>query len=44
MAKALNAKFIFEVKDIWPLTLDEVNKSPFHPLIMLMAYAETEGT
>jgi glycosyltransferase involved in cell wall biosynthesis len=44
MANSLNSKFIFEVKDIWPLTLIEVgNKSPYHPLILLMGYLEKKA-
>lgn len=43
-AKALNSKFVFEVKDIWPLTLIEVGKkSPYHPLIMLMSFLEKKA-
>ena len=41
IAKKYNAKFIFEVKDIWPLSIIELgNISPKHPLIKIMAKSE----
>jgi len=41
LAKRFNAKFIFEVRDIWPLTLIEIgNISPKNPLIQIMSYCE----
>jgi glycosyltransferase involved in cell wall biosynthesis len=39
--KKYNCKVFFEVRDIWPLTLQELgNLSSFHPLVMFMRYFE----
>ena len=41
LAKHFNAKFIYEIRDIWPLSLVEIgNISPNHPLIKLMRKIE----
>lgn len=41
IAKKYNCKIIFEVRDIWPLSLIELlNTSRFHPLIILMSILE----
>jgi len=41
LAKRFNSKLIFEVRDIWPLTLMELsNLSKYHPLIKFMSYFE----
>jgi glycosyltransferase involved in cell wall biosynthesis len=41
LAKKFKAKFIYEVKDIWPLTLIELGGySPKHPFIALMRWFE----
>jgi glycosyltransferase involved in cell wall biosynthesis len=41
LIKKFSAKFIFEVKDIWPLSIIELgNYSPNHPFIKLLKYCE----
>lgn len=41
LARRVEAKLVFEVRDIWPLTLTEFgNKSSSHPLIRLMQWVE----
>ena len=41
IAKKFNAKFIYEVKDIWPLSIIELgNISPNNPLIKMMSWCE----
>ena len=41
LAKKYRAKFIYEVKDIWPLSIIELGDiSPLHPLIQLMSWCE----
>jgi len=41
LAKKFNAKFIFEVKDIWPLSIIELgNISTKNPLIKMMSWCE----
>jgi glycosyltransferase involved in cell wall biosynthesis len=41
LAKKFNAKFFYEVKDIWPLSIVELgNISPTHPLIKAMSWCE----
>ena len=44
LAKKTNAKFVYEVHDLWPLTPMEVGgMSKWHPFIMTMQWAENYG-
>ena len=44
LAKRFGTKFLFEVRDIWPLTLTELSSlSTNHPLIKLMEHYESYG-
>lgn len=44
LSRRHKARFVFEVRDIWPLTLtEEANISPRHPLVRLMAWVERLG-
>jgi len=41
MAKRYKARFVFEVRDIWPLSLAELkNVSKMHPIYVLMRWFE----
>ena len=43
-SKILKIEFIFEVRDIWPLTLIEVgNISKYHPLVIFLGWFEKLG-
>jgi glycosyltransferase involved in cell wall biosynthesis len=44
ICRKFKAKLIFEIRDIWPLTLREIgNLSFFHPVVMYMKYFERYG-
>jgi hypothetical protein len=44
LSKKTNAKFIYEIHDLWPMTPMELNNMPsYHPFIWLMAKAEEYG-
>ena len=43
-SKLLKVEFIFEVRDLWPLTLIDVgNKSAYHPLVIFLGWFEKLG-
>lgn len=40
-ARRLNAKLIFEVRDLWPLSIERLlNVSPYHPFCLYLSYIE----
>lgn len=44
LAKKMGARLVFEVRDIWPLTLTEIGGfSPKHPFIRLMQWIEDKA-
>lgn len=44
LAKKFSARLVFEVRDIWPLTLTEIGGySPKHPFIRLMQWVENKA-
>lgn len=44
LAKRFSARLVFEVRDIWPLTLTEIGGySPKHPFIRLMQWVENKA-
>ena len=44
IARHFNAKLAFEVRDLWPLSVQELNNmSRWHPAIQLMAHCEKTG-
>ena len=44
LAKKFGAKIIFEVRDIWPLSLIELAGLPYwHPLVLLMSHIEKQA-
>lgn len=44
LSKMYRAPWIFEVRDLWPLTMIEIAKmSPYHPFLLLMGMAERFG-
>lgn len=44
LAKSFNAKLVFEVRDIWPLSLVEIGKiSPKHPFIRFLQWIEDKA-
>ena len=41
LAKRYDAKLVFEIRDIWPLSVTEIlGTSPLHPFVLLCGYAE----
>lgn len=41
LARRFRAKLVFEVRDIWPLSITEINGTPrWHPFVLLCAAAE----
>lgn len=44
IARMANARFVFEIRDLWPLSLIELGAIPHrHPLIRLLDHAESFG-
>lgn len=43
LKRKYRCKLIFEVRDIWPLTIIEEGFSPWNPFVMLLAWAENFG-
>lgn len=41
LARRFGARLVFEVRDIWPLSITEIlGTSPFHPFVQLCSFAE----
>jgi glycosyltransferase involved in cell wall biosynthesis len=41
LARRFNAKLVFEVRDLWPLSITEINGTPsWHPFVQLTAFTE----